>query len=618
MEREDEAGSEAQLAPGTEIVIKVAGLGKADAGAAEPLLPRGTSNQISQTDPIISGIFNDARALEPPHDPAFLCWLFEHSSAWRQCVDSYATNIHGFGHRLEPVIDLAADDADQKIKDALTDATGQEPTPEDVKTYREQLARDMRREKVRLETFLEYACLDHSFVVLRRRMCQDQEITGNAYWEVIRNGAGEVAELLNVPSHTVRLLPYNGDRVAIRVRIKVSPFEYGEVETKRYLRRYVQVFGASVIYFKSFGDTRPISWKTGQVVPLDEQGKPVFASDDGPATELVHFKTHGSRTADSYGITRYSGNIVTMLGLRESEEVVENYFENKAVPPLLLMIAGADQKSVDETQRSLEEAVTNTIKGKKNFHRVLVVGAAAQNAGSQTSRVTIHAQPLTDAQMKDAIFGNYDIRCMDKNGMTARLPRMLRGDIQDVNRASADASLVFAEAQVFAPERQEFDDWMNRKLFADMGIRFWRFVSNGPMPRDSAAVAELLGKAVTAGLLTVNEARALGADVFNRPLPEIHQDWASQPLPLLLRWPPGAVGETALPSAPGGLPLPPKEPKPPEAPQAPSVPPEVPAAKGAIDVPATVRALVEVRNAMLEEARQHSTAAFDADHPQED
>jgi len=616
-------GSEAELPAGTTVKVSAVAVRKADSGV-DVSLDRGSSNQIANTSVQTNDLFGSVGAITPPLDPEFLCWLFEHSSAWRQNVDAYATNIDGFGHRLDPIIDLDAEDSDERIADLLyqqrltAGGTDQvlDPTPEEISACREQLKREMRRERLRLETFLQYACLDHSFVTLRRRMRQDLEVTGNAFWEVIRNQAGEVAEFLSVPAYTIRMRPLDEEPIEVTVRIKTTDIDYGEVTTRRSMRRFVQVFGSRVSFFKEFGDTRPISRTTGQVRPLDLQGRPMFEPGDGPANELVHFKIHSPRS--SYGVTRYAGNILTMLGLRESEEVNRDYFENKAVPPLLLMIAGAE--ATEEMQRQIEEAIENAIKGKKNFHRILIVGAAPANNGSQTARVSMHAQPLTDAQLKDAIFGQYDIRCMDKNGFTARLPRMLRGDVQDVNRASADASLVFAEAQVFAPERGEFDDWMNRKLFADMGIRFWRFVSNGPMPRDSAAMADLITKAVQAGIVTINEARAAGADVFNHPLPELTEDWADMPLPLVLRSPvPIDVGGEA-PGLPGAQPQPPQlvppTPKtPPELPPTPETAPaaEPPAAKGAhVDIRAWARQLLALRDAMVEEECDQADAAFRA------
>ena len=66
-----------------------------------------------------AGAFASAGALLPPYDPEALCLLVEHSNSLRQNVDSYATNIDGFGYRFEPVIDFEAEDARQKVADAL-------------------------------------------------------------------------------------------------------------------------------------------------------------------------------------------------------------------------------------------------------------------------------------------------------------------------------------------------------------------------------------------------------------------------------------------------------------------------------------------------------------------
>ena len=63
--------------------------------------------------------FSDAGALEPPYDPEMLCRLMEHSNSLRQNIDAYATNIDGFGHRLEPAIDLEAENADELVAESI-------------------------------------------------------------------------------------------------------------------------------------------------------------------------------------------------------------------------------------------------------------------------------------------------------------------------------------------------------------------------------------------------------------------------------------------------------------------------------------------------------------------
>lgn len=64
-------------------------------------------------------VFASTGAVPPPYDPDTLCALLENSNSLRQNIDAYVTNIDAFGHRFEPVIDLDADDADQRIANAI-------------------------------------------------------------------------------------------------------------------------------------------------------------------------------------------------------------------------------------------------------------------------------------------------------------------------------------------------------------------------------------------------------------------------------------------------------------------------------------------------------------------
>src|SRR5512133_272607 len=149
--------------------------------------------------------FTNAGALEPPYDPELLCRIVEHSNSLRQNVDAYATNIDGFGYRFEPAIDLASEDAERHVADAMmlereaareagTLSTGMSTTPtnEEIASRLAETRQLARVEKARLETFFGFCCFDHSFVDLRRRTRQDLEVTGNAYWEVLRDGKGEI------------------------------------------------------------------------------------------------------------------------------------------------------------------------------------------------------------------------------------------------------------------------------------------------------------------------------------------------------------------------------------------------------------------------------------------
>jgi PBSX family phage portal protein len=466
----------------------------------------------------------------------------EHSNSLRQNVDAYATNIDGFGHRFEPAIDLDADDAGQRVGDTIylerlaardkgdlpNDAVLQ-PTDDEVAKRKRELQQLARIERARLESFFDFCCFDHSFVDLRRRTRQDLEVTGNAFWEVLRDGRGEIARLVYVPSYSVRLMPLDTTPVEVEDRIRISPVTFEKVSARRRLRRYLQIQGAERVYFKSFRDPRVVSRRTGRVFDNVEallESNP----EDGPASELIHFSVHSPRSP--YGVPRWVGTLLAVLGSRQMEEVNYLYFENKSVPPLALLVSGGrlSEASVPRIERFIEE----NLKGKTNFHKVLILEAEAGAGAADNARAKIELKPLTDAQQQDALFQLYDERNIDKVGAAFRLPRLLRGESKDFNRSVADAQLRFAEDQVFQPERDEFDFLMNRQLLADMGIRFWRFRSQTPMTRDPERMTTMVEKLIRVGVLTPEEGRFLAADIFNREFRKIGDDWTKRPITLTL------------------------------------------------------------------------------------
>ena len=485
--------------------------------------------------------FASAGALQPPYDPEAMCLLVEHSNSLRQNVDAYATNIDGFGYRFEPVIDFEAEDSRQKVGDALMldrlsareagtlpEGVPVTPSPEDVAARVTELRQLGRVERARLESFFDFCCFDHSFVDLRRRTRQDLEVTGNAFWEVLRDGKGDLARFVYVPSYTVRLLPIDREPVEVSERVRVSPVSYDTVSARRRLRRYVQIQGAERVFFKSFGDPRVVSRTTGRIYP-DVASLKAAQPDDGPATELLHFAIHSPRSP--YGVPRWVGTLLSVLGSRQMEEVNYLYFENKSVPPMALLVSGGrlSEASVPRIERFIEE----NLKGKANFHKILILEADGAGTGDG-GRAKIELRPLTDAQQQDALFQVYDERNIDKVGSAFRLPRLLRGESKDFNRATAESALRFAEDQVFQPERDEFDFLMNRKVLADMGIRFWRFRSQTPVTRDPERMTEMVERLVRVGVLTPEEGRVLAGDIFNREFRKIGDDWTKRPITLTL------------------------------------------------------------------------------------
>src|SRR5207253_7971441 len=104
----------------------------------------------------------------------------------------------------------------------------------------------------------------------------------------------------------------------------------------------------------AFGDPRVVSQLTGAVCP-DVESLLRKHPQDAPATEMIHFAIHAPRSP--YGIPRWMGALLSVLGSRESEEVNYLYFSNKSVPPLALLVSGGklSEASVPRIQNFIEE-----------------------------------------------------------------------------------------------------------------------------------------------------------------------------------------------------------------------------------------------------------------------
>lgn len=473
-------------------------------------------------------------AIEPPYEPEALCVMFDQSSSLRPNVDVLATNVDGFGYRLEPAIDLEAPDADDKIRDsllieALFDGTVPDLSQEAVDTRRRMLEGLGRVERLRTQLFLDNCAMGMSLVELRARTRMDLEVTGNAYWEVLRNKAGEVTKFNLIPSISMRLMRADACFTEVEAWQRVSAADFRKVTEQRRFRRYVQrLQGQEVAYFKEFGDPRTVSAATGTI--YDDDATFRFKEPKSlEATEVLHFKIHNPISV--YGVPRWIGASLAVLGTRDSEEVNLTYFRNKAVPPLAVLVSGGVLASGAADR--ITSYIKDQIKGKENFHSILVLEAEPATGGAVTgaqgARVRIEIKNLMEAQQQDALFQNYEANNAEKVGAMYRIPRILRGSMTDFNRSTADAAIRYAEQQVFQPERQKVDHAMDAVL-VDRGVRFLRFVSNSPIEKDPPVLVEMSAKLVDAGVITPNEAREIAGDAFNKRFDKVDADWARIPV----------------------------------------------------------------------------------------
>jgi hypothetical protein len=158
-----------------------------------------------------------------------------------------------------------------------------------------------------------------------------------------------------------------------------------------------------------------------------------------------------------------------------------------------------------ETKKALE-ARTSGPASKKNRVQVLEV---EPNGGTweQQSLTRVTVERFGSERQADSMFEKYDERCELRVRRAFRLPPIFVGMAEDYTFASAYASYTVAEAQVFKPEREEFDEMMTMVLLPAMGFAGYGMASKPLTIEDSTL--KLQGAEIAIQTNVVNDAELL-------------------------------------------------------------------------------------------------------------
>lgn len=352
--------------------------------------------------------------IEPPIDLEFLATVEEYSTILNQCIESYEVNIEGFGYTLRPLTPLDQLSPDDKKRSEISD------------------------EKRRIDNFLKNATGRNSLVAFRRQCRHDLEATGNYYIEVVRHPFTRLPDkFVHIPSYQIRLglLDDKYTEYTVYQQIEVSPGEYEITKSKdnKRFRRYLQMqYGGTtdpfVIWFKEYGDPRVIDCRDGKVVPDD---KVKTFPEKYKASEIIHERIYSSRTP--YGLPRYKGCIITLLGDREAEEVNYKTLKNNNIPSMIVAVSNGQitQETVDRIKQFTEEQ----IKGSQNYSRFLVLESEGIFEGTEPGQMRLDVKPLSPYQTKDQMFQEYGDKNRNKIRQSFRLPPIFLGDSDDYTRA---------------------------------------------------------------------------------------------------------------------------------------------------------------------------------------
>ena len=436
------------------------------------------------------GATRDQGVLEPPYNLRTLDRLCQENNALSPCIEAMVTNIDGTGYDFTSEDEKVEDDTDDKNIQQLRDFFA-EPWP------------------------------GESFITIRQKLRRDLERTGNAYLEVLRNAQDEIVFIRHVDAKMMRLLKLDDPVPVVKtLRRKGKEVKITVMERQR---RYCQlVNGVSLVYFKDFGVERDLH-KTTAV--WAQPGQRLPAKDR--ATEIIHF-TCLPDAHTPYGVPRWINQLPSVLGSRKAEEFNLDFFDNGGVPPVLILLQGGMLQT--ETRKALEEKVGLGTASAKNRVQILEVEPTGGSMDHPTqARVTV--ERFGGERTSDSMFEGYDDKCEDRIRRSFRLPPIFVGKASDYSFATAYVSYNVAEAQVFKPERDEFDEVITMKLLNAMGYSGYKFVSKPLTIEDATIKLQGIELAISTGAVSmddiiyeINEACGTHIKVSDNPAPTLTVD----------------------------------------------------------------------------------------------
>jgi PBSX family phage portal protein len=435
-----------------------------------------------------------------PHriDMRGLRFLVEHSTILPQCIRAYKNNIAGFGVEVSYNGDF-------------------DETPE------------TKKEWDTLQRILDLLNFDMDTKEIFENVITASETYGIGYLEVLRNTDQEVVGLeciRDVPSvdMTYPIDPFIDQEVS---------YKGEKVTRKKRFKKYKQTINGQTKYFKEFGDPRIMDMRDGTYI--DEHGKLELGYQ---ANEILEIKVG----AGYYGTPRWLGACITIDGAYRAENLNNNYFRNGRHTPLMIIVRGGTL--TDKAYEKLQEYMDG-IKGENGQHAFLLLETEQNETtvdfegGTQPG---VEIKDLASILQKDELFQDYQENARKKVQSAFLLPDLYVGYTTDFNRATSQTAMEVTEKQVFQPERKRLAWILNNKLLNGYGFKYVEAVFADPDITNPDDMMKLLNISERAGGLTMNEAKALTAEVLGKEAEEYPgafdmEDIGNIPLALISKMP---------------------------------------------------------------------------------
>ena len=440
--------------------------------------------------------------IAPPYDPAKLFRIVENSTMLGTCIECYVENIDGYGYEFRYL-------GDKKNEDS----------------------QEVQVERTMLQDFFAKVNESQSFKQLRKELRFDYEATGNGFTEIVRFSTGQIATLYRADSRYIRLQKKQSDYQTINVSFPRNGKRQTIKVSKRF-RKYAMVVNTvggnkskRIRWFKEYGDPRRMDANTGNYEEdLGENGQ-----IEDEANELLHWKQGN----DTYGIPRWAGILSVVLGVNKADYVNYDLFDSNAIPALAVLVSGGYL-----TQESVEDigAILEGQKGIENWHKFAILEAISTNMDEGTvedkpTKTQVDLQELN--KPNDAEFSSYISSSESRIRSKFRLPPIQVGQAEQYSKSVADSSKLVSEEQVFRPERESFDEFINFTLVEELSAKYFKFHTLGPKMMEGSDLIDGYARLARGGALSVNDGVRVANQVLDLDMTQYDGEWADVPISLV-------------------------------------------------------------------------------------
>lgn len=455
-------------------------------------------SRSKQIDDIFSDFYTQGFIIQPEMNIEALARITENSDILQTCIEAYKTNIVGFGYNLDYNFDYKTETNKNKVAD------------EDWSKY---------------ELFLKYCNFDERFTGVLKKFIDDRERLGYATIECIADEVGEISELQHIPAHTIRLCK-ESDPIEVEETITDSNGNERKIKRWKKFKKFIQMVGSKQVYFKELGDPRKLNRITGEYV---KEGQEINIEDE--ANSIIFDNIYCPYTP--YGLPRYIGVLIKMMGSRSADELNYKYFDEGRHIPLAVVVENGQL-----TQDSID--LLSDAKGASVQHKYLILEAEpftdedGIDLDEKKSNVKIHFEKLAEIMQDDALFLEYLDKNRDAVRSSFRLAPIYTGDTQDYNKATAETAKQITEEQTFEPAREDLADLLNKKLMKELGIRYVELKFKGVKTTDDTEIAKALAPYIAAGVPTPNMLLDSLGKLLGKEFEPLTDEWADIPLQVYL------------------------------------------------------------------------------------